>query len=393
MSVHPRVALLIESSRASGRGLLVGIAEYLRSHGPWIIFHRERALADAAPESLPKWGADGIIARIENRRLIRQIQRLGLPTVDVLGWHAVPGVPRMGNDRDAVVRMAVGHLRHRGLERFAYCGFSGLRFSEERAEAMVGYVSRLGFSVEVYQGRSARRPADVASIEAKGLLRERSLAAWLRSLAKPVGLVACNDACAHQVLNGCCDAGIHVPGQVAVVGVDNDEVLCELSYPPLSSIRLDNERIGYEAAAMLSRMLRGERPSAEETRFPPLGVVARRSTDTFVADDPDVAAAVRWIQEHACQGISAADILEQVALSSSTLKRRFAQYVGHSPKQHVLQVQCDRAKELLTGTSLRVHQVAARCGFPNVEWFCKWFKKTTGHSPSQWREQVHGKPS
>jgi LacI family transcriptional regulator len=391
MADFPRVALLVESSRASGRSLLRGIADYVRAHRPWIVFHQERALGDAAPAKLSQWGADGIIARIENRQLVRQIQRWGLPTVDVLGWHPIPGVPRMGNDRRAVARMAVDHLRQRGLESFAYCGFPGLVFSDQRAAEFADYVVTQGFRVDVYQGTPPRRPASVAKIEARGLLQERSLAAWLRSLTKPVGMMACNDSCAQQVLNVCRDCGIDVPGQIVLVGVDNDDVLCELSSPPLSSISLNNERIGYEAAALLDRMLRGIKPEVEEVRFPPLGVVARRSTDTFFVTDADVATAVRFIHDHACEAISVQDVVNVVSVSPSTLKRRFARFVGQSPKAYILRVQLDRARALLACTGLEVRQIAGKCGFVNVEWFCKLFKKTTGITPTQWRDQFAAK--
>ena len=319
-----RVALLIESSRSSGREILRGIAEYVRIHSRWSVFWQERSLHDVVPSQLAKWKADGIIARIESKKLVGQIKRLRLPTVDVLGWHPIPGVPRFGNDREAVVRLAVEYLRQLGLQHFAYCGLPGLTFSEVRGRLFAEMVRRLGYVPLLYEDTRKRSHADTAAAETEPLLRAELLARWLRALPKPVGLMACNDACAQQVLAICRDHGIDVPDEVAVIGVDNDQLLCELSDPALSSVALNNAKIGYEAAATLDRMLRGEKPPLQEIRIAPVGIVARRSTEMLAIPDPDVAAALQFIRTHAVDGITVPDVLEHVVLSASTLKRRFA---------------------------------------------------------------------
>ena len=186
---------------------------------------------DVVPSQLVKWKADGIIARIESKRLVGQIKRLRLPTVDVLGWHPIPGVPRFGNDREAVVRLAVEYLRQLGLQHFAYCGLPGLTFSEVRGRLFAEMVRRLGYLPLLYEDARKRSHADTAAAETEPLLRAKLLARWLRALPKPVGLMACNDACAQQVLAICRDYGIDVPDEVAVIGVDNDRVAVRVERP------------------------------------------------------------------------------------------------------------------------------------------------------------------
>jgi len=386
MTRRPRIALLIESSRTSGREILSGVAQYVRTRARWSIFWRERSLHDLLPAQLRAWRADALLGRLENPRLVEQVRSLRLPTVDVLGWYPLPGVPRFGNDRTAIAQLALQHLRERGLQRFAYCGFPGLQFSDERGQIFERMVIQLGHLVSVYGQEPGGDPADMAAVETSGWLRRKSVGQWLKRLAKPVGLLACNDTCAQQILSICQESDLQVPSDIAVIGVDNDEVLCELSDPPLTSIRLNNHQIGYQAAATLDRMLHGESVQSEETRLAPLGVVARRSTDTLAISDADVAEALRFIREHATQGIHVRDVVQHVCLSASTLRRRFVKLVGRSPRAELRRVQLDHAKMLLSTTSLCVHDVARLSGFQEVEWFCKTFHSCEGQTPVQYRK-------
>jgi LacI family transcriptional regulator len=288
-------------------------------------------------------------------------------------------------DEPAVVRLAVDHLLGCGLRHFAYCGFAGLGYSESRCRYFVRYVAESGREPHVYQAPHPTR-GSTSTIEDHGLIDENDVAAWLRSLPKPLGLVACNDIRAQQVLNACTEYGIAVPRDVAVIGVDNDEVLCELAYPPLSSVELNVPRIGYEAAALLDGMMRGLPPAAEETAVAPLGIVARESTNVLAVPD-DLAAALRFIRERACDGIDVPEVLRHVLLSRSTLERRFAAFIGSTPKAEILRVKIQRVKELLSTTDLPLARIAPLAGFNNVEPMCNLFKSKTGRSPGQYRKE------
>jgi LacI family transcriptional regulator len=229
-----RVALLIESSRAYGRGLLRGIAAYAHTHGPWSLFHQERRLGDDAPHWFRRWKGDGVIARIESPRLLTMMRRAHRPCVDVRGLYLARGIPAVDTDDAAVARLAVTHLIERGFQRLAYCGFAGLDYSIRRRDAFIAHVRSLGHEPLVYEGDGRPRAGDTTAIEAEQLLYEDHIAHWLAGLPKPVGVMACNDIRAVQVLSACRDHGIPCPDDVAVIGVDNDELLCQLSDPPLS---------------------------------------------------------------------------------------------------------------------------------------------------------------
>jgi LacI family transcriptional regulator len=223
------------------------------------------------------------------------------------------------------------------------------------------------------------------ALEQGGLIAEAEVAHWVEALPRPVGLMACNDIRGQQVLNACREVGIAVPEEVAVLGVDNDDVLCDLSYPTLSSIVPDTHRIGHEAAALLERMIGGESPPRKSTLIPPLGVVTRRSTDVLAIEDRHLARAVRFIREHACEGITVEDVLEHVPLSRSVFERRFDQLFGHTPKAEILRARLDRLKQLLAETELPLKQIAFKVGFEHAEYMNVFFKERTGQTPGQFR--------
>jgi LacI family transcriptional regulator len=385
MAARPRVALLVESSRAYGRGLLHGIAEYVRLHGPWSIFLAERGLGDDPPAWLKGWKGDGLIARVENRKIARAIRALGRPAVDLRGLLSHLGMPVIGTDDVAVARLAFGHFVERGFRHFAFCGFPGADYSDKRSAAFAYLVAESGFGCHVFRPSRQPKAADTGALEQAGLATEPEVSRWIKGLPKPVALMSCNDIRGQQVLNACREAGVAVPEEVAVLGVDNDEVLCDLADPPLSSIVPDTHRVGYEAATLLERMMGGEPAPSEAINIAPLGVVTRRSTDILAIEDNALARAVRFMREHACDGITVEDVLEEVPLSRSRFERRFAQLFGHSPKVEILRVRLERVKRLLAETDLPLKQIAARVGFRHPEYMNVIFKARTGHTPGQYR--------
>jgi LacI family transcriptional regulator len=388
----PRVALLIESSRAYGRGLLLGIARYVREHGPWSVYSEERELQSGLPAWLRGWEGDGVIARIEDHRMARELARLGLPCVDLRGL--LPGLPMRCLDTDPrqVAHLAFLHLREQGFRQLAFCGFPGASYSDERGKCFRDFAASAGIPCAVYAPAAAVRRAFTADYERAGLTDENDLGRWLTGLPQPVGVMACNDIRGQQVLNACRERGLTVPGQVAVVGVDNDEVLCELADPPLTSVEPDTRRIGYEAAALLARLMRGRALAPGKVWLAPRGLVARRSTDCLAVDDPAVVAAARFIRAHACEGIRVAEVLQAVPCSRRNLELRFARWLGHSLQDEIIRVRLQRARELLAETELKLGAIAQETGFKHAEYLVVMFKDRTGTTPAAWREQHRRRP-
>ena len=389
MAKRRKIALLIEWSRAFGRGVLQGISDYVKAHGSWKIYHTERCLCDGAPKWLKDWQGDGVIARIENAELLDQIRRMNIPVVDLFEHATSDGVPGVITDNRAIAHLAADHLIDRGLQHFAYCGLPGIYSSRSRGEHFVEYVNQAGFQVHQYHNPHQSDSSFISASEDHELLCEETMASWVRSLPKPVGLMACNDLRAHQVLMACSDGAIAVPEELAVIGVDNDEMICELCHPPLSSIEQDAKGVGYEAAALLERLMDGETPPEKPILIEPLCVVPRQSTDIVAVGDAEVAAAVHFIRGHACDGIQVGDVLHQVHVSRSTLERRFNKLLGRSPKAEIQRVQLDRVKHLLSMTDYPLARIAQLTGFDYMESMCCCFKRTTGQTPGQYREQCN----
>lgn len=389
-SSKTRIAVLVESSRGYGRGLLRGVASYARSHVGWALYGHERALGDATPTWFRRWEGDGIIARVESKRLAEEIARRNMPTVDLRGVFRIPNVPIVETNDLAVIRMAFDHLRNRGLRTIAYSGFAGADYSERRQNFAVEYLASLGVTPQCNNSPHGRS-SGTSAIEAEGLLHEEELCEFIVRLSKPAGIIACNDIRGAQVLDACRAVGVKVPDEVAVIGVDNDELICEMTDPPLSSVVNDTHRIGYHACEILAAMIAGKTPPTERVLVNPLGVVSRRSTEMFAFEDDRVGAALRFIRDNACEGISVTEVAGAVCLSRSALDRRFARVVGKTVKSEINRVRLERVKRMLVDTEYKLSSIAQMTGFANVEYLSAMFKEQTGLTLGQYRLANKGK--
>ncbi len=378
MVTIPHVAVIVETSKEYGRGLLRGIGRFIRANGPWSIFLEERGVDEPVPEWLPRFKGHGIIARVSDARMARAVSAVSVPIVNLRYQVAGVDLPTIYGDDLAIATLALQHFRERGFRRFGYCGRPGVRWSDVRSQAFCEAVTSLGASCEIYAPRDA---ASLGSWERE----QEDLARWLRGLPRPLAVLACNDVRGLQILDACRRIGSPVPGQVAVLGVDNDAVFCDLSDPPLSSIDQDLERIGYEAAALLERLMRGDAPPDEPVLVPPRGVVTRRSTDAIAIDDPAIATALRYIRLHACRDITIDEVASEAAVSRRVLERRVKEILGETPHDLILGVRLEGLKHLLVETDQKLEDVAGRAGFRYVSRMSAFFKERTGMTPGEYR--------
>ena len=378
------VALLIETSREYARGLLRGVARYLQEHTRWSVYFEPHGLDSPPPKWLPKWQGDGILVRINNRQMADAILRTGIPAVDLRGALPNTGIPFIGVDNVPVVRLGFEHLHNCGLRNFAFCGTPrGENPNQDlRCDYFVEVVRKAGFECNVYVGERPARARPSWEQQQQGLV------AWLKKLPTPVGVMTCHDDRGQQVLDACRRAGLAVPDQVAVLGVDNDPNLCNLCNPPLSSIDVNSARIGYESAVLLERLMAGEKPPREPCLLgPPRGIAARRSTDLLWVDDEEVASAIRYIREHACEGIAVRDVLNHTSNSPSALEKRVKKTLGRTIKAEIGRIRLARAKLLLTETNWPVAKIAERCGFSEPKYFSAVFHKTIGMKAMDYRRR------
>jgi len=332
MSKHlPQIALLIESSRNYGRGILRGIARYAHAHGPWSFFVQERELHSGIPKWLQNWKGDGIIARIENRGMAAQLLKLDCPVVDVLGSFRFQGVPAFDTDAMAVAKMAADFFLKAGFKHFAFSGYQGIPFSDRRAAAFSKYLAENGRNVE--EMPAVPRVGDashIQAIEQHGMMANQTTARWLNARPHPLAVLACNDVRAQQILNACRKHNIRVPEEVAVMGVDNDDVLCNLCEPPLTSIEPNTDLLGYEAAAVLAQAMAGKKVSTQFAQISPLRLLERASTDVIAMDDLVMVQAVRFIRHEVSSGIAVKDVLAHVSRSRTDMEQRFRRWLGRA---------------------------------------------------------------
>ena len=381
----PRVALLIETSRSYGRDLLLGIAKYVRIHGPWAIEFQEGDPSETVPEWFARWKGDGVIARIKTPALAQAIKRKKIQVVDLYGGLSELQFPTIRSDELAVGRMAAQHLMDRGFRQFAFCGYAGTDWSDRRRNGFEQTVIREGFPCHVFQNPTPPTGYTSAEYEEHGIHYERQLTEWLAELPKPTGLMVCNDGRGRQVLTCCRAIGLAIPDDMAVVGVDKDEVLCELSELALSSVILNTEQIGFEAARLLDQMMSGKPAPAGEIVILPKGVSVRRSSDVLAIEDRQVARALGVIREHACAGLDVPALLRAVPLSRSSLERRFNELLGRSPNAEILRVKLERARQLLMDSDLPLNVIAEKAGFESQEYLSRIFKKKFSLTPGQFR--------
>jgi LacI family transcriptional regulator len=367
---------------AFGREILWGITRYLHENGPWTVYIEQRSVSDRAPPWLMTWDGNGIISRLSPRATC-SLRARGISIVDLNDQGPGPCKPDISSDHQAEGALAAEHLMERGFTSFAFFGYPHFAWSEACLEGFARKLRDAGHSCHVYE-RAQR--VSWGHQQASWEVEVDSVAAWLRSLPIPLGLMACNDFRGTQALDACRRAGIAVPEQVAVIGVDNEELVCTLAYPPLSSVVPNGRSIGYEAAALLDRLMQGK-PSTGPQLIPPLEVVTRLSTDVNAVADPEVAAAMRFIRQHACDGITVDDVLSQIPISRSVLQRRFRSLLGRSIHKMIAGVRLQRAKKLLAETDLPLTVIAQRAGFVHVEYLCAAFRQAVGSSPGTYRRE------
>ncbi len=353
----PHVALLVDTALESGRGTLGGIVAYTRQYGAWLTFHEPRDIEHSLPAWIANWHGHGIIARIQNAAMRRLLVRTGLPVVDVLGASRGSPFPLVHVDDTAIAGLAAGHLLDQGFASFGFCHMTGQPWSVARRDAFRQHLKCAGHPCAFFD------MAGDSFVKYEWETEQEQLAAWLLALKKPVGIMICSDWRGQAVLAACRRAGLRVPDDVALIGVDNDTTLCEACEPPLSSVQCDYHRVGFEAARLLARWMAGERPADGQLMVPPRGVKVRRSTDTLAIEEGHIAQAVRLIRQHACEGVTVEEVVRRVPRSRTALQREFKAVLGRSMHDELLGVKLDAAMFLLRESNLSIADIAERCGF------------------------------
>lgn len=370
-----QIALVIETSNAYGRGLLAGISRRMRELGTWSATLIEAGRGDGGAGHLAAWSGDGILARIENADVAAAVQATGLPAVDLSAARLLPALPWVETDDRAIAAQAVAHLRERGFRQLGFVGDARFAWSANRARHAAELLRADGLDCITCN----LRPGQAVPAQ------REAIAAWLRSCAFPLGVFCAYDPLGHLVLDVARGLRLHVPEELAVVGVDDDAVLCGLADPPLSSVRPDAEGAGHAATGLLERLLAGEAVPPQAVLFRPLGLAARASTDGIAVDDPQLRAALALAQARACDGIGIPGLVRASGLSRQVLDRRCRRLLGRTIKEELDRIRLRRVRELLLGTDLPVSGIARLAGFDHPEYLGVVWRRHLGVSPAAWR--------
>lgn len=408
-----KIALVMGLDDFYERGIARGLVRYAKSRPSWKVCGHGWMFGGLA--DLATWKGNAIVARIESPEAADFMASLGVPVVDVAGAYSRAGFRYVTNDDFMTGYKAAIALKARGFSSFAFAGVEKVRWSHERQS---GFLAALGKETcigtrhhgapeglqSLYgPGPSVNAGLNIPHPGQKGCPGfERSLVWWesgygtmetlgsfLHSLPRPTGLFACNDTAGLRIVECCARTGLQVPADIAILGVDDEDILCELASPSLSSIGLDLEGIGYKAGQVLDEILNGAGPSVgSRLTVPPGSVVERETTRTHASEDPVVSKAMTFIQIHAGRGIDAQDVVAASGVSRRTVESRIKQETGKTIHQAILEAKLESARRLLAGTDMPLDEVASRSGFCSLQRFHEGFKSRMGTSPGTWRKKA-----
>jgi LacI family transcriptional regulator len=378
---YRQVGVLVETSLAAGRDILSGIAEYARRYGRWSIFTYAHDIDEPPPDWFREWPCDGIIVRLHDKRIAESVIERDRPVVDVLGAFHPGRYPLVHTDNVAIGRMAANHFHQRGFASFGYVGLDDENWSVERYEAFSARVAEIGYSCAhlMWSNETERRT----------ILPEqmRIVGDWLRTLKRPAAIFVCNDLRAMTVHEASRRSDFVVGRDIAILGVGNDNVFCEMPSPALSSIDANHKRVGYEAAALLDAMMHGAPAPRHPLLLPPREVVVRESTDFLAVQDKDLQQALSFIRAHAVQGIGVDDVAKACCMSRSVIQRRFREHLGQTIHDSILEEKIRRAIPLIRNTTESIERIARAVGFEYVQSLNKALRRLYGHSASDYRRE------
>ena len=323
------------------------------------------------------------VTRTGSQQMADAVAATGVPTVEMRSTRLKHDFHFIGVDNRAIGQMVTEHLKERGFRRFAIYGIETEDYFEERCKNFLAAVEGAGFPCEIYQQPNNRE------IPANWERQQQHVGDWVRTLRKPVGVMACTDQLGFWFLDACRRVGVAVPEEAVVVGCENDESLASMSIPPLSSVQFNAEKTGYEAAALLAGLMRGEKPEENFTYIPPLGIVSRQSSDIVAVEDQEIAESLRFIRENAPYGLTVEQVLKAIPMSRTALDQGMRAAIGRTVKAEILRVQLDRVKHLLVDTDLSLSQIADRTGFKHPQYLAELFKRKFGKTPGVYRREFH----
>jgi LacI family transcriptional regulator len=380
-----RVLLLMDPDRGWTRDLLRGIAKYSRLNNPWGVYRLsqfywrpEHKRNKNELKHLKEWKPDGIITREMDH--IDEVLELGIPIIGSECAKEIPGLPIITSDFSETGRMAADYFLDKGFKNFAYCGYSDVAWSTMRLEGFRNTLSEKGYEVDSYM-----KP--ISNLRMLWISENEKIAEWIKKLPKNTGLMTCSDDRGLHILEACKVAGRRVPDDIAILGVDNDEILCDLANPPLSSIAFNTEDIGFKAARSLDKMMNGIKLKNLCITAKPAFVVSRHSTDIFAVEDEQLKRALSYIKTNRFKLIQVSDVVKATSVSRRNLELRFKKWLNRSILDEIKRVHVGLMSEMLIETNYSIAKIASLLGHSSVDNICRYFKNEKKLSPSEFRDK------
>ena len=384
---NPRVAIYVADENCRENQIFHGIVDYVNAHNPWTVYLHGQSDLWADVGTVRKLRLDGILTASTARgrvwkRQLNFIRAVRVPTVAILAEPMDSGLVEVIPDDIAVGKLAAEHLLDKGFRHFGYYG-GDMPYARIRRDGFVAALQEKGHECSVHLRKDFRWGQLFREWEAD------SLGQWLSTLPHPTGIMACSDMWARHVVYAGQRLGLHIPEDVAVVGVDNREALCRIIHPKLSSIPLDLRKQGAMAAELLDRIMHGRKPGDRTVKVPPLPLVVRHSSDFLVVDDADISGAVRYIRENAFRPLTVDEVLDHTLISRRKLEMGFQRNFGRSPQREIWRVHVERAKQLLRETTMKMERISELSGFVSRNHFSRIFHREVGVTPRDWRDGLH----
>jgi LacI family transcriptional regulator len=378
-----KIILLIDISEEYGQNLLKGISKYSKEHGPWIfckmpLFYRETLGMEGIVNFAKEWEADGIIGQLYNDQDIKKVLDAGIYLIAEDFKERFSDISNITGGYYEAGEMGAEYFLKKGFKNFAFYGFKNIVWSRERSEGFENHLNAQGYDVHHFD-------QDKAPTRELWYYKPSALSQWLQSLPKPVAIMACDDERGQHITEACKHTNIQIPEEIAVLGVDNDVLTCNLSDPPLSSINLDIQKGGYEAARMMDIMIQTKEQLNQNIIVLPTQVITRQSTDIASTNDKYIAKALKFIHQHIDSSINVADVIKQVPLSRRGLEKRFKDTTGIGVYKYIYNLQIQKFAERLLETDKSIFEIALESGFSNSKNISRQFKQVKGCTPIQYR--------
>ncbi|MBI1769632.1 MAG: DNA-binding transcriptional regulator [Bacteroidetes bacterium] len=381
-----KVILLTDFSEEYFKGLLRGITKYSKEHGPWVFcrmptFYRETKGIDGILSWAQEWGANGIIGQFYNGSDVNKIVKAGIPVIAQDFIERFTEIPNIsGGAYDEAGKMGAEYFLKKGFKNFAFYGFKNIVWSRERAEGFEKTLKTKGYEVHYFEHRKSRS-------RELWYYKPSSLSKWLKSLPKPIAIMACDDNQGQHITQACRHLEIRIPEEVAVLGVDNDEMICNLSDPPLSSISLDAEKGGYDAAELLHKMMKNKTKDFYDIQVMPMQVITRHSTDIYATNDIHISSTLRYIHQNINTHLHVEQILKQIPISRRSLEKRFQQVTGFPVYKYIYNLRIEKFAQKLLETDKAVFEIALDIGLEDGKNISRTFKKIKGCTPHEFRKK------